>query len=222
MFRALCGDDNLASVRIVTTNWSRVDEQEGRDREEALGEEIFKPLLDGGAKMLRHDNDLISAETVISELIPLPPITMQLERELGAGKKFNETSAGAVLTEEMTGMQEKHAEELAALQNEMQEAEEANNRALKAELEQDHRDLQRKIEKVENERRRLERTLAQARACLEARPRSRVQPEVMTQNHFSAPESARYDQTRDFRHRVRYQTPGKYPPTWDFGSCRTM
>jgi len=161
MFHSLCGDENLANVRIITTNWSRVSEQEGKDRAEALGNEAFKLLLDAGAKMLRHDNNIGSAENIMSELIPLPQITTQFERELEAGKKLTETAAGSVLTEEITKIQEKHAKELADLQKDMQDALKENDRAWREEIEQERRELQEKMARVENERKELEKRVGE-------------------------------------------------------------
>lgn len=156
MFHSLCGNDTLTNVRIITTNWGRVSEKEGTDRAEALSNETFKLIIDAGAKMLRHDNNLASAEKIMSELIPLSPITTQFEHELHAGKKLTETAAGSILTEEMAKMQEKHAKELVDLQKDMQEALKENDRVLRDELEQERRELQQKIADVENERRELE------------------------------------------------------------------
>lgn len=164
MLRSLCGDENLANVRIVTTNWCRVSEQEGTDRVEALRDEAFKPLLDAGAKMLRHDNNLASAEKVMSELIPLPQITTQLEREQDEGKKLSETSAGSVVGEEIARFQERHVEELAALKKSMEEAGEALNRVFTSELGHVRRHMQQVVQSSEKEKQRLGDTIQQLRA----------------------------------------------------------
>jgi hypothetical protein len=55
IFWELYGNNNLGHVRIVATDWSRVGEQEGRDREAALAKGAFKPLVKAGAVMARHD-----------------------------------------------------------------------------------------------------------------------------------------------------------------------
>jgi phage-related minor tail protein len=164
MFRSLCGDDVLSNVRVITTNWNRVSEQEGQDRAEALSNEAFKPLLDAGAKMLRHDNNLSSASKIMSELIPLPSISTQFERELLVGKKLNETAAGSVLTEEMALIQKRHAQDLADLRKEMQEALKANDDSWKEDLERERNKLQQKMADVENERRELEKRVGDLQA----------------------------------------------------------
>src|ERR1700678_632958 len=101
VFRELCGDNNLGNVRIVTTYWNRVDEQEGKDRETALANGAFKPLIDAGAKLLRHDRELESAQSIMSELIHTTPMTMKIQEELNAGRALGDMSAGAVIIEEM-------------------------------------------------------------------------------------------------------------------------
>jgi hypothetical protein len=59
MFRELCGESALKNVCIATTNWSRVTQEEGDVRERELRESpnLFKPLLDAGARLVCHDKE---------------------------------------------------------------------------------------------------------------------------------------------------------------------
>ncbi|KAN0097943.1 hypothetical protein V8E55_002389, partial [Tylopilus felleus] len=168
MFHSLCGDANLKNVRIVTTNWSRVDKEEGDHREEALRIGAFKSLLDAKAGMCRHLNTMESARAIMSELIPLKSVTMQIQKELEAGMTLGNTSAGTVLTAEMQEMQKKHNKELAGLKREMEDAAKANDLALRAELAEERRTLEHKMARAEEDRERLARTLNQAREDLAA------------------------------------------------------
>ena len=159
MFSALCGKENLGNVRIVTTNWSRVTEEEGSYRETDLKNGAFKALVDAGAQMRRHSNTLESALRIMSELISLQPMTLTIQEELRAGKTLMDTGAGKVLAEGMEEMKKKHERELAGLEREMNDAEEEKNRSLIAELEQEREVLQEKMERAKADWKKLESTL---------------------------------------------------------------
>ena len=164
MFYSLCGEKNLGNVRIVTTNWSRVSEEEGNHREADLSNVAFKALIDAGAQMRRHANTLESARRIMSELIPLGPVTMKIQEEVRAGKKLADTSAGKVLTAEMQEMQRRHEREMAGLKKELEMAAKLSNQALRAELELERKVLEEKIARVEADREKLEKTLEEQRA----------------------------------------------------------
>lgn len=159
MFHSLCGEASLGNVRIVTTNWGRVTEQEGNDREADLKSGAFKALIGAGAQMHRHANTVESAREIISELILLEPVAMKIQEELRAGKKLADTAAGMVLAAEMMEARKKNELELADLTRELNSAEENNNLVLRAELEQERRVLEEQIARANADRKRLEATL---------------------------------------------------------------
>jgi len=159
MFHSLCGDAGLGNVRIVTTNWNRVGEQEGIAREAALRTNAFKALIDGGAGLRRHTNTVESAQQIVSELIGLNPVTMQIQEELRMGMTLAQTSAGTVLMASMQEMQKKHEKELAGLRREMEEATKASDLALRAELAEEQQALELKMARAENDRKRLDRAI---------------------------------------------------------------
>ncbi|THU97595.1 hypothetical protein K435DRAFT_610620, partial [Dendrothele bispora CBS 962.96] len=134
VFKELCGEKNFGNIRIVTTNWTYVDESEGNRREADLSKLAFKPLLDGGAEMRRQDKELESAKAIISELKRKTPVVLKIQEELSAGRSLGDTSAGAVVWEEMKEMQKKHEKQLEDLKNEMEEAKNMNDEELQAEL----------------------------------------------------------------------------------------
>ena len=157
LFRELCGDDMLSNVRLVTTNWNNVSEKEGNSRQTELANRIFKPLIDGGAEMLRHDQGLASAHSIMSTLIYQQPKTMKIQLELYAGSALGDTSAGAVIIEEMKALQKKHEEDMEDLMKEMQEATIGNDEDLKAELVKDRQRLEQLMASAEEDKRKLAR-----------------------------------------------------------------
>ncbi|KAK7444070.1 hypothetical protein VKT23_015468 [Stygiomarasmius scandens] len=155
MFTQLCGENNFGNLRIVTTNWSHVDETEGNRREASLIKGAFKPLLDGGAVMHRQDKELESARQIINELKYKSPVTLKIQEELNAGRALGDTSAGAVIIEEMKELQKKHVKELEDLKNEMEEAMKANDDELQAELDEERQKLEEMMARAEQDQRML-------------------------------------------------------------------
>ena len=132
----------LGNVRLVTTNWSSVGEKEGNSREGELANRIFRPLIDAGAQMQRHDRGLASAQFIVSTLIHQAPVTLKIQTELNSGMALGDTSAGAVIIEEMKALQKKHEKDMEDLRKEMQEAEMDNDEDLRAELAKDRKQLE--------------------------------------------------------------------------------
>ncbi|KAK2466554.1 hypothetical protein APHAL10511_001416 [Amanita phalloides] len=155
IFRELCGDDKLDHVRFVTTYWNVVSEKEGTDREAALADGVFKPFLDAGAKLIRHDGGSESAKKIISDLSRQTPVSMKIQEQLNAGMALGDTSAGAVIIEEMKELQKKHENEMEELKKELEEAANETDEDLKAELDEERRKLEERIAQVEEDRRRL-------------------------------------------------------------------
>jgi hypothetical protein len=156
VFRELCGDENMHKVRIVTTNWSRDNEKEGIYREVALRNSAFKPLINAGAQMFRQDKAEESAHFIMATLIKdEQPMMLKIQKELKAGMGLGETSAGAVIIEELAQMSKKHDEAMAALMEEMEEAKLENNEALRAEIAEERLKLEQLKARAEEDKKRL-------------------------------------------------------------------
>ncbi|KAF9645238.1 hypothetical protein BDM02DRAFT_3069192, partial [Thelephora ganbajun] len=123
MFRKLCGDRTLQNVVIVTNMWGEVDPQVGGAREaELMREDIFfKPVLDKGAQMARHENTSISAENIVRLIFENHPLPLRIQEELvNEHKNISETSAGEELNREFNAQIKKHQQEMRVLKEEMQ------------------------------------------------------------------------------------------------------
>ncbi|KAK7033302.1 hypothetical protein R3P38DRAFT_3504057 [Favolaschia claudopus] len=122
MFRQLCGEQALRNVVIVTTMWGDVAREVGEAREKQLAsdEHFFKPFLDKGARMLRHNNGLTSAHAILYHLTRNRPRALRIQRELvDEGKDIMQTAAGAELNPEYAEQAIRHREEIARVQEEM-------------------------------------------------------------------------------------------------------
>jgi hypothetical protein len=159
MFRKLCGDTTLRNVIIVTNMWGVVDPHVGEAREaELIREEMFfKPVLDKGAQMARHENTVPSAERIIRLILNNDPLPLQIQMELvEEGKDISETSAGEELTRELNAQIKKYKEEVRTLKEEMKQAIKDKEEEFRGELETETKKMQREIARPENEAKTLE------------------------------------------------------------------
>ncbi|KAH8074811.1 P-loop containing nucleoside triphosphate hydrolase protein [Cristinia sonorae] len=164
MFRKLCGEETLRNVLIVTNMWGLVDPERGEERERELKTDdlLFKPVLDKGAEMVRHDNTLESAQTILNRLIQNHPEPLRIQRELvDEGMDISETGAGVELAAELAAVIKKHKEDLEAIQREMNEALAAKDMETKQELEEAKKEIVDRMMKVEEDRDRLSREYAE-------------------------------------------------------------
>ncbi|KAJ7170857.1 P-loop containing nucleoside triphosphate hydrolase protein [Mycena crocata] len=157
MFRQLCGESTLKNVVIVTNMWGEVGREVGEAREAELAsdERFFKPVLDKGARLLRHDND---------------PRALRIQRELvDQGKEISQTAAGEELNRELAEQIKRHRQEMAVLQREMKEAIRAKDEETRKELEIDTRKLQAEMSRVQNDSQKLATDYTEQKAELERR-----------------------------------------------------
>ena len=102
MFRELCGEEALNNVILVTNMWEKVPAHFGEAREEQLAMGFFKPALDKGAQLARHNNTVQSAHDIIRRIMMNQPIALQIQRELvDEGKDIIATAAGEALRREL-------------------------------------------------------------------------------------------------------------------------
>ncbi|KAL4064041.1 hypothetical protein J3A83DRAFT_4101743, partial [Scleroderma citrinum] len=127
MFQKLCGQDSLKNVAIVTTTWDKVTPEEGLQREQELmfSDNLFKPIMDGGAILMRHDGTQQSAHDVIRHLFKLESIVPQIIRELVIEKRvLLDTEAGTELQSEIRTVLQKQQKNLQELKDETRKVEE--------------------------------------------------------------------------------------------------
>lgn len=122
LFRQLCGDSTLKNVVIVTNMWGDVSEERGiaRETELATTDMFFKPVLEKGAQMLRHDNTQTSARKILRAIVNNRPLSLRIQREIVDEKKdVSQTAAGAELNHELLLQREKYEKEMEQLRQDM-------------------------------------------------------------------------------------------------------
>lgn len=179
MFRQLCGESTLKNVVIVTNMWGEVSKEVGEARELELASQdiFFKPVLEKGAQLLRHQNTQESGGKILRHLIENHPLSLRIQRELvEEGKEISQTAAGAELNRELLEQVEKHRREMRLLQEEMRgksnlftingspemtcyrkriEAIRTKDEETRKELEQETRKLQLEMTRVQNDSQKL-------------------------------------------------------------------
>ncbi|KAJ2928361.1 hypothetical protein H1R20_g8715, partial [Candolleomyces eurysporus] len=172
MFRELCGDSTLKNVIILTNMWGQVgtDVGEARERELASDDLFFKPVLEKGAQMLRHDHTLESAQAIIKRLLDNNPLVLQIQREIVDEKKdILQTSAGTELNKELLAEMERHRKEMIDLQDEWQAAMNAKDEETRREIEAEAKKLQKEMSRIEAESKNLANNFQKEKADLEQR-----------------------------------------------------
>ena len=156
MFRMLCGENALQNVVIVTNMWGEVDPEVGNRREAELRDHFFKPVLDKGARMARHENTVLSAEKIIRLILGNHPLPLRIQEELvNENKTIFETGAGEELNRVLIAQIKKHQEEMRALREDMEQVMNDKDEEVKRALEYEMRGLQDKIEGLESDRGKL-------------------------------------------------------------------
>lgn len=148
IFRELCGESTLSNVLIVTNMWGNVDPRIGeeRERELATNDKLFRPVLEKGARLLRHDNTEASAHAVLRNLINNQAATLAIQHEIVEERKdLAHTAAGAELTRLLKEQVERYDEEVRKLREELELATHAKDEARK-ELQEE---MERKREEIE-------------------------------------------------------------------------
>ena len=124
LFKKLCGEDALKSVVIATNMWADVAPSVGENREKELSTNdlFFKPALEKGAKLVRHDNTLDSAHRLIREIMGYPPIALSIQKELvDEHKILGQTEAGQDIRAELEAQIQKQKDEIDGIRAEMEE-----------------------------------------------------------------------------------------------------
>ncbi|EMD32149.1 hypothetical protein CERSUDRAFT_109041 [Gelatoporia subvermispora B] len=174
MFRKLCGDDTLKNVLIVTNMWGEVSAEVGSAREKELATDdiLFKPVLEKGARMLRHDNTLASAHRILSCLVNNRPEVLQIQDEVvNKHKDIQQTAAAAELARELEEQKRKQQEEVDRVRREHEAAVAAQQEATRRALEQERARIAAEEARARAEYERMRREQEEARIRTEQQAR---------------------------------------------------
>ena len=155
MFRELCGKPTSKNVVIVTNMWGSDSRDISEAREKELRDKFFKPAIERGAQMARHNNTPQSAHDIIRTIIRSTkrhrPVPLQIQNELvNDGIDIVETTAGKVIIQELNDQMRRHEAKLREVQEEMRRT--LRDDQAQRELEEETRRLQERIREIKNDR----------------------------------------------------------------------
>ena len=127
-----------------------------REEELKSKDTLFKPLIDAGARVFRHDLGSDSAHRIIDALLENTPKELLIQTELSKGAKLAETSAGAELSADLDYLSEKDKKRLRNLEEEMKEATNDGDKELVVELQKEVGKLKRRMKSREEDKVKLE------------------------------------------------------------------
>ena len=182
MLHELCGDTTLKNVILVTNMWGDVSRNVGEDRERELSEEFFRPVLDKGAKMVRHYDTWQSAHDIIRGILENQSVTVPVQVELvDEGKNIVDTAAGEVVNRGLKELAKKHEATLREVQEVMKQALKRKDEERKQELEEQAKEVKEQIEKVKKESEEMTSKYAAEKERMEAKMKK------MEEHIFGAP-----------------------------------
>ncbi|KAG8750560.1 hypothetical protein FRC14_000395 [Serendipita sp. 396] len=100
MFREFCGASTYENVALVTNMWETIDKSDGERREHELAteESFFAPMIQGGARLMRHNNTLETAQDILLHLLSKQPRPFAVVEDIVDGNlSFGDTGAGNII-----------------------------------------------------------------------------------------------------------------------------
>lgn len=160
IFKKICGQLALKNVLLVTTRWNELEEPVGASREKQLRDDFWAYMLSNGSTMTRFHGTRDSAMVIASELMSKQTIVLELQRELvDEGKTLQETAAGGFVNENISVLKAQYEQELRDL-DELRKQLRESDRTMKRKIEQDWAHEQRMLRTIQEDQERLRRDVA--------------------------------------------------------------
>lgn len=186
LFKLMCGERCFPIVRMVTTRWNELATespgfQEALKRESQLAEsaKFFKPMLDGGSKLMKHENTSQAATKIVvdSLLYPEPQkMALDIQYEMFTRRlRLSQTAAGRFLDQEQSKFRRRYDEELKEIEASMKEAIRLKDEDMLAMLRSEQKEATERRRRLEEDQRNLAATYKQ----LDARKVREVHPDLV-------------------------------------------
>lgn len=162
ILKKLCGPDALRHVTLATTMWEDVEYKEGVAREKELRDkpEFWGYMLSKGSKLERHTNDQESAMGLLEMFVEASGFVVDLQRQMvDQKKKLNQTDAGMEVEKELNRERAKFHKEVKIIKEDMKDAIKHRDEESARELQLQNEEWNRKIQRVNEQQAKLERTL---------------------------------------------------------------
>ncbi|KAL4263471.1 P-loop containing nucleoside triphosphate hydrolase [Pleurotus pulmonarius] len=149
----------------LSTTYTDVPFDIGEAREQELKEQdiFFKPVLDEGAQIKRHNNTLASTQEILRSVAFKGTVPLRIQKELVDEKKdITDTDAGEELGRELHEQAVKFKEQQEKLREEMEEALKNNDEKARVELEKATAKLNEDINRLTSDSARMASSFADA------------------------------------------------------------
>jgi hypothetical protein len=113
----------MTNVVIVTNMWSKVCLYEGAMREQQLvtDNRFFKPAMDRGARIFRHDHTVSSALDILRPILDNYPRPLAIQRELVTERKhFRDSEAGREVNHRLRAFARRCSEDIISMRAELE------------------------------------------------------------------------------------------------------
>ena len=165
-FKKLCGDRAMSQVVLATTMWHMTDEDTAKRHEAELmtKPDFWGSMIANGSKVLRQDNDKVSARAIIKYLIDKKasntgrPRPLAIQEEMQAGKSLEETGAGQEMQSELAKQKAEYERQLNKLRQDLKQAIRENDKNWQAELQQLNEENKAKTAQADADRKKLNAT----------------------------------------------------------------
>ncbi|TDL17994.1 P-loop containing nucleoside triphosphate hydrolase protein [Rickenella mellea] len=151
-FQELCGSEKLHRVVILTTWWDKEEEAKAVSREKQLSgrETLFKPMVELGAKMMRHDKGFSSAQMVLNHLLQLNAVDLGIQEK---PVRDETPEDGLDINLDLQDKLRHCLDSVAAKKGELKNArDDATRRSLKEDIRKLEKDEKKIRKKIQNER----------------------------------------------------------------------
>jgi hypothetical protein len=113
----------MTNVVIVTNMWSKVGSYEGGMREQQLitDDRFFKPAMDRGARIFRHEHTVASALDILRHVLDNNPRPLAIQRELvNERRPFWDSAAGREVNHRLRAFTRKCSEDIISMRAELE------------------------------------------------------------------------------------------------------
>ncbi|KAJ8114628.1 hypothetical protein OPT61_g3544 [Boeremia exigua] len=169
ILNAICGERALADVTFVTTMWDKLGTDEallGAQRTEELERLFLTNFIQNGSQVRRHYGTVATAEDVMGEILSRNhPVLLDLQSQMVEGDlPLEQTSVGRILQHDLLEQQKAFNAEKTEIEQQLLEAQQANDRKLVEILSEDSERLERQLQHSQGSQMQLRYNAHQLRA----------------------------------------------------------
>ncbi|KAG8782102.1 hypothetical protein FRC20_007857 [Serendipita sp. 405] len=120
LFANLCGNAAMPNVIVVTTMWSLVANNTGKEREEQLRETFWSQMITEGCRIARFEDSTASARSIVLEEIDSLNTILLAQELVDKSKNLDTTAAGILLSKQLERLLQEEKESTRKLEQLLQ------------------------------------------------------------------------------------------------------